>query len=59
LSDDSALKVTVAKWLTPKGHSISEQGLEPDVVVSQPDRSDETKKGKDVQFEKAMEIIKK
>lgn len=31
--DDSALKVTVAKWLTPKRHSISEQGLTPDVVV--------------------------
>ena len=57
--DNSALKVTVAKWLTPKRHSISEQGLEPDVVVSQGAKSDDTEKDKDLQFEKALEIIKK
>lgn len=59
--DKSALKVTVAKWLTPKRFSISEQGLKPDVEVVQPlpdeknkDKSEET----DVQFEKALEILK-
>ena len=28
--NESFLKITIAKWLTPKGHSISEVGLEPD-----------------------------
>lgn len=33
LSDGSALKVTVAKWLTPKGQDISKEGIKPDVEV--------------------------
>lgn len=57
--DDSALKVTVAKWLTPKGHSISEQGLEPDVVVEALEKTDDSKEPEDVQFKKALEILKK
>lgn len=34
LPDDSAIKITIAKWLTPNDHSISEKGLEPDIKVS-------------------------
>ncbi len=56
LNDDSALKVTIAKWLTPEGHSISEQGLEPDMKVSRETASADDKT--DLQFEKALEIIK-
>jgi carboxyl-terminal processing protease len=33
LSDGSSLKVTVARWLTPDGISISEKGLHPDIVI--------------------------
>ncbi len=33
LRDGSSLKVTIARWLTPNGTSISDGGLEPDVVV--------------------------
>ncbi|MDP2676623.1 MAG: S41 family peptidase [bacterium] len=51
---DSALKVTIARWLTPNGHSISENGLVPDVVVEQEDDETET----DEQLEKAIEILK-
>ncbi len=57
-SDDSALKVTVAKWLTPNRHSISEQGLEPDVKVVQEKTEDTNTDGPDIQFEKALEILK-
>lgn len=33
LPGDSALAVTVSKWLTPKGVDISKRGLTPDIVV--------------------------
>ena len=33
LPDGSSLKVTVARWLTPNGTSISDGGLEPDILV--------------------------
>jgi carboxyl-terminal processing protease len=35
LQDNSSLRVTVAKWFTPSGQSISEKGIEPDVKVEQ------------------------
>lgn len=34
LPDGSAVKITVAKWLTPKGTSISEKGIAPDIQVT-------------------------
>jgi carboxyl-terminal processing protease len=33
LPDGSSLKVTVARWLTPDGISISEKGLHPDIII--------------------------
>lgn len=33
LDDGSSLKVTVARWLTPNGVSISNGGLTPDIVI--------------------------
>ena len=56
LKDGSSLKVTIAKWLTPKGELITDKGLEPDVKVeiSEEDIAAE----KDPQLDKAIEIIK-
>jgi len=34
-NDDSSLKLTVAKWLTPKGNSIQKNGIKPDLEVVQ------------------------
>ncbi|MCA9358353.1 S41 family peptidase [Candidatus Kaiserbacteria bacterium] len=34
LDDGASLKVTVARWLTPNGTSISDGGLSPDIVIS-------------------------
>ncbi|MGY3778142.1 S41 family peptidase [Isobaculum melis] len=35
--DNSELKITIAKWLTPSGNWIHEKGIEPDVEVALPD----------------------
>lgn len=56
LEEGSSLKITVAKWLTPLGYSISEKGLEPDIEVefTEEDYTAE----RDPQLEKAIELIK-
>jgi len=33
LPDGSSLKVTIARWFTPDGTSISTKGLDPDITV--------------------------
>jgi len=53
LSDGSILKITIAKWLTPKGNSINETGIEPDIEIQANEENEE----KDLQLEKAIEII--
>ena len=55
LRGGSFLKITIAKWLTPNGHFISEVGLEPDVEVEMTDKDFELEN--DPQLEKALEII--
>jgi carboxyl-terminal processing protease len=50
---EGSLKITIAKWLTPKGKLISDVGLEPDEVVKIPEGED-----KDLQLERAIEILK-
>lgn len=56
LSGGSSLKVTVAKWLTPKGNLISDVGLEPDIKVEMTEN--DFNEEKDPQLEKAIEILK-
>lgn len=56
LRGGSSLKITVAKWLTPKGKLISEIGLEPDIKVEMTEKNLEEEK--DLQLEKAIEILK-
>jgi carboxyl-terminal processing protease len=56
LDDGSLLKITIAKWLLPKGQSISENGLDPDIKVEMTE--EDYKNNKDKQLEKAIEIIK-
>lgn len=54
---DSSIKITIAKWYTPKNHSISLNGLRPDVEV--PMTIDDFKTGRDPQMDKAVEILLK
>jgi len=57
ITPDTSLKVTIAKWLTPNGISISKQGITPDYIVNFTEK-DITEK-KDPQMEKAIEILSK
>jgi len=55
LSEGSSLKITIAKWLTPKGESITDRGLEPDIKVEMTEEDYE--EDRDPQLDKALEII--
>lgn len=54
-NDQGAVKVTIARWLTPKGRLIHEVGLTPDYVVELTDEDIEA--GVDPQLEKAIELL--
>lgn len=56
LAADTSLKVTIAKWLTPKGQALSDGGLEPDIEVK-PAKED-IEAGRDIVMEKAIELLK-
>jgi len=56
LREGSSLKITIAKWLTPKGNLITDIGLEPDIKVEMTEEDYE--EGRDPQLDKAIEVIK-
>jgi carboxyl-terminal processing protease len=70
LSDGSGLRLTTAKYFTPKGRSIHGKGITPDIVVEIPketaaatrerppslDPMEELKK--DIQVQRALDVIK-
>ncbi|MHB9036465.1 MAG: S41 family peptidase [Armatimonadota bacterium] len=72
LQDGSAVAITTAKYLTPNGTDIHKKGIDPDVMVEQPDIDTVLKElgeaGKedydpsdpkyDVQLSKAVEVVK-
>lgn len=55
LKDDSSIKITVAKWLTPRGDLIQKKGLEPDIVVEFTEEDFEA--DRDPQLDKAIEVL--
>ncbi len=57
LPGGGAVKVTVAKWITPGGVNLNHNGLDPDVLVKFTE--EDYTAGKDPQMEKALEEINK
>ena len=57
LKDGSAIKVTIAKWITPNGRNLNKDGLEPDIAVKITEEN--ITKNQDPQMEKAMEEVTK
>jgi len=55
ITPQTSLKITIAKWLTPNGVSISDQGLEPDFKVEITKKDLELEN--DPQMEKAKEVV--
>ena len=51
----ASLKLTIARWLTPNGVSISEEGLTPDIEIdiTKEDYEDD----RDPQMDKAVEFL--
>lgn len=56
VTDDTALKITIARWLTPNGNSISDGGLTPDIEVEL--TAQNIKDKNDVQLERAADYLK-
>jgi carboxyl-terminal processing protease len=57
ITTETSLKVTIARWLTPNGLSISEAGIEPDYVIEYTLADREA--NRDPQLDKAIEILMK
>lgn len=53
----TAIKITVARWLTPSGKQINEEGIHPDVEVNL--TNEDFDNDRDPQLDKALEILKK
>jgi carboxyl-terminal processing protease len=68
LSDGSGLRLTTAKYFTPKGRSIHGKGIAPDIVIEPPKepegakppapQSEAEQLKRDVQLQRALEILK-
>lgn len=55
LNNGAQLKVTIAKWYTPKGKNITSEGIVPDYAVSL--SQEDFDKDIDTQFDKAFSLI--
>lgn len=55
LSDGSAVKITIAEWLTPRERTINKTGLTPDVTVER--TADDYEAKRDPQLDRAVELL--
>ncbi|MFM2357707.1 MAG: carboxy-terminal-processing protease, carboxyl-terminal processing protease [Candidatus Parcubacteria bacterium] len=56
ITPETSLKVTIARWLTPLGLSISDGGLKPDIEVKR--TAEDFKAQKDPQLDRAIQYFK-
>ncbi len=54
-NDQGAIRVTIARWLTPKGNQINKVGIQPDYVVELTE--DDVANNRDPQLDKAVELL--
>lgn len=55
LANGAQLKVTVARWYTPKGKNINEEGITPDKIVGL--TADDVNAGRDPQMSAALQLL--
>ncbi len=55
VDNEGAVRITVARWLTPNGRTIHKVGLKPDVEVQR--TAEDIKAGRDPQLDKAVELL--
>ena len=55
LADGTAVKITIAEWLTPNGRSINEIGITPDITVERTE--EDINAQRDPQRDKAVELL--
>jgi carboxyl-terminal processing protease len=56
ITPETSLKVTIARWLTPNGTSLSENGLTPDTVI--PRTMEDVEAGRDPQLDAALRYVR-
>ncbi|MFA6099635.1 MAG: S41 family peptidase [Patescibacteria group bacterium] len=54
-SDGSAIKITIAEWLMPKGRNINKSGIQPDIQVDR--TAEDIDANRDPQLDKALEYL--
>ncbi len=53
--NEGAVRITIARWLTPSGRTIHQKGLDPDYVV--PITDEDVAANRDPQLDKAIELL--
>jgi carboxyl-terminal processing protease len=53
--NEGAVRVTIARWLTPDERNVTGVGLSPDVEIALPEENPQS--GEDIQLEKAVEVL--
>ncbi len=53
--DGSSAKITISEWLTPKGRSITEEGIIPDIIIERTNEDYDAER--DPQLDKAVELL--
>lgn len=56
ITPETSLKITIARWITPNGTSLSDGGIEPNVKVEI--TKEQVEKGEDPQLDKAIELLR-